>query len=456
MTANAQLSDGNLWLHFTRTSDWIGDTPSIPVLERGEGCYVWDSEGKRYFDGLSALFCAQIGYGRQELVDAATAQMQQLPFATNWSWAHQPAVDLAGKLAERFPGDLDHFFFVNSGSEAVESAMKLAIQYHRTRGEDRWKFISRNYAYHGTTFGALGLTGLPGLRKMFEPLRPGHFHAANTNEYRCKISQACPPCDLTCARSFEQIIQAEGPDQIAAIFVEPVQNAGGCFTPPEGYMEEVRAICDKYGILMVSDEVICAFGRLGYWTGAEKYGYQPDMITFAKGVTSAYQPLGGVAFRRHIGEVLAEDKTSMYLHGSTWGGHPVAAAVALANIEVFESDNILQNVRDNGDWFGQQLHDLYDKHEIIGDVRGTGYFWALELVKDRHNKVGFNDEEAERLLRGFLSARLMELGLICRADDRDEPVIQLSPPLIATQEELGEVVAILDQVLTEAAQKMEA
>jgi adenosylmethionine-8-amino-7-oxononanoate aminotransferase len=456
MTANAQLSDGNLWLHFTRTSDWIGDTPSIPVLERGEGCYVWDSDGKRYFDGLSALFCAQIGYGRQELVDAATKQMQQLPFATNWSWAHQPAVDLAGKLAERFPGDLDHFFFVNSGSEAVESAMKLAIQYHRTRGEDRWKFISRNYAYHGTTFGALGLTGLPGLRKMFEPLRPGHFHAANTNEYRCKISQACPPCDLTCARSFEQIVQAEGPDQIAAIFVEPVQNAGGCFTPPEGYMEEVRAICDKYGILMVSDEVICAFGRLGYWTGAEKYGYQPDMLTFAKGVTSAYQPLGGVAFRRHIGEVLSEDKTSMYLHGSTWGGHPVAAAVALANIEVFESEHILENVRENGDWFGEQLHGLYDRHEIVGDVRGTGYFWALELVKDRDNKIGFNDEETERLLRGFLSNRLMELGLICRADDRDEPVIQLSPPLIATKEELGDVIVILDQVLTEAAKKMEA
>jgi adenosylmethionine-8-amino-7-oxononanoate aminotransferase len=456
MTANAQLSDGNLWLHFTRTSDWIGDSPSVPVLERGEGCYVWDSDGKRYFDGLSALFCAQIGYGRQELVDAATTQMQQLPFATNWSWAHQPAVDLAGKLAERFPGDLDHFFFVNSGSEAVESAMKLAIQYHRMRGEDRWKFISRNYAYHGTTFGALGLTGLPGLRKMFEPLRPGHFHAANTNEYRCKTSQACPPCDLSCARSFEQIIQAEGPDQIAAIFVEPVQNAGGCFTPPEGYMEEVRAICDKYGILMVSDEVICAFGRLGYWTGAEKYGYQPDLITFAKGVTSAYQPLGGVAFRRHIGEVLAEDTTSMYLHGSTWGGHPVAAAVALANIEVFESEQILENVRANGDWFGEQLHGLYDRHEIVGDVRGTGYFWALELVKDRTNKIGFDDEEAERLLRGFLSNRLMELGLICRADDRDEPVIQLSPPLIATKDELGEVIAVLDQVLTEAAEKMEA
>ncbi|MCC5946857.1 MAG: aspartate aminotransferase family protein [Nitriliruptoraceae bacterium] len=450
----AQLGDGNLWLHFTRTSDWIGDSPSIPVLDRGEGCYVWDTDGKRYFDGLSALFCAQIGYGHQELIDAASEQMAKLPFATNWSWAHQPAVDLAGRLAELFPGDLDHFFFVNSGSEAVESAMKLAIQYHRTRGEDRWKFISRNYAYHGTTFGALGMTGLPGLRKMFEPLRPGHYHAPNTNEYRCKVSAACAPCDLTCARSFEQIIEAEGPDQIAAIFVEPVQNAGGCFTPPDGYMEEVRAICDKYGILMVSDEVICAFGRLGTWTGAEKYGYLPDILTFAKGVTSAYQPLGGLGFRSHIAEVLQQDTGSMYLHGSTWGGHPVAAAVALANLDLFEKHGVLENVQANGDWFGEQLWALYDKHHIVGDVRGTGYFWAMELVKDRDHKIQFDDDETERLLRGFLSNRLMELGLICRADDRDEPVIQLSPPLVSTREQLTEVIQILDTVLGEATVKM--
>jgi adenosylmethionine-8-amino-7-oxononanoate aminotransferase len=452
----AKLTDGNLWLHFTRTSDWIGDTPSIPTIDRGEGCYVWDTDGKRYLDGLSALFCAQIGYGRQELVDAAAEQMRKLPFATNWAWAHQPSIDLAGKLAELFPGDLDHFFFVNSGSEAVESAMKLAIQYHRMRGEDRWKFISRNYAYHGTTFGALGMTGLAGLRKMFEPLRPGHFHAANTNQYRCMSSQACGPCDLSCARSIEQIVVAEGPDQIAAIFVEPVQNAGGCFTPPPGYLEEVRRICDEYGILMVSDEVICAFGRLGTWTGAERYGYLPDILTFAKGVTSAYQPLGGLGFRGHIKEVLAEDTTSMFLHGSTWGGHPVAAAVALANIEVMEKEGILENVQANGPWFGEQLWGLYEKHEIVGDVRGTGYFWAIELVKDREHKVMFDDAETEKLLRGFLSNRLMELGLICRADDRDEPVIQLSPPLIADREVLGEIIATLDQVLGEATAKMEA
>ena len=450
----AQLGDGNLWLHFTRTADWLGDAPSVPVLVEGERCEVVDSDGKRYFDALSALYCAQLGYGRQELVDAATTQLEQLPFATNWSWAHQPAIDLAAALAERFPGDLDHFFFVNSGSEAVESAMKLAIQYHRSRGEERWKFISRSYAYHGTTLGALGLTGLPGLRKPFEPLRPGHFHAPNTNQYRCAASATCPPCDLACARSIEHIVEAEGPDQIAAIVVEPVQNAGGSITPPPGYLDEVRRICDEYGILMVSDEVICAFGRLGTWTGAEAYGFLPDILTFAKGVTSAYLPMGGLGFRRHIADQLGREPTSMYLHGSTWGGHPAAAAVALANIEVFESERILEHVEANGPWFGEQLWELYERHPLVGDVRGAGYFWALELVKDRESKVGFDAQESEQLLRGFVSPRLLELGLICRADDRDQPVIQLSPPLIATREELTRVFTILDRVLTEAAEQL--
>ena len=450
----ARLGDGNLWLHFTRTADWMGDDPSVPVLVGGERCEVVDSDGKRYFDGLSALYCAQLGYGRQELVDAATAQLEKLPFATNWSWAHQPAIDLAAALAERFPGDLDHFFFVNSGSEAVESAMKLAIQYHRARGEERWKFISRSRAYHGTSLGALGLTGLPGLRKPFEPLRPGHFHAPNTNQYRCASSTACPPCDLACARSIEHIVHAEGPDQIAAIFVEPVQNAGGSITPPPGYLDEVRRICDEHGILMVSDEVICAFGRLGTWTGAEAYGYLPDILTFAKGVTSAYLPMGGLGFRSHVAEQLGREPTSMYLHGSTWGGHPAAAAVALANLEVFESEQILEHVQANGPWLGEQLWELHRRHPVVGDVRGTGYFWALELVRDRESKLGFDAEASEQLLRGFVSPRLLELGLICRADDRDQPVIQISPPLIATRDELSGVVAILDQVLTETADRI--
>ena len=443
----ASLSDGHLWLHFTRTADWLGDDPSVPVLERGEGCYVWDTDGKRYLDGLSALFCLQVGYGRPEMAEAAAAQMRTLPFATNWATAHQPAIDLAGALAERFPAELPHFFFVNSGSEAVEAALKLARQYHHGIGEtSRHKIISRNYAYHGTTMGALGVTGLEGLAEPFKPLLPSHIHVANTNAYR---PQADDP-----AQAIEDAIIEAGPETVSAVFLEPVQNAGGCFTPPPGYFQRVREICDRYGVLLVSDEVICAFGRLGYWTGAEAYDFTPDIITFAKGVTSAYAPLGGMAFSAKLGEAMQAERTSMFLHGSTWGGHPVACAVALANLGVFESEDLLGNVQRNGSWLGAQLQELYDRHEIVGDVRGTGYFWALELVADREHKVQFTGEQSEDLLRGFLSRRLLELGLICRADDRDEPVIQISPPLIADREVLGELVDILDQVLGEAQKRV--
>jgi adenosylmethionine-8-amino-7-oxononanoate aminotransferase len=445
----AKLADGHLWLHFTRTADWLGEHPTVPVLDRGEGCYLWDQEGKRYLDGLSALFCCQIGYGRQELADAAAEQMARLPFATNWGYAHQPALDLAEAIAARFPGDLDHVFFVNSGSEAVESAVKLAQQFHQLNGEpERIKVISRNYAYHGTTMGALGVTGLEGLRTPFEPLRPVHLYAPNTNAYR--------PQHPDPAGAIEELILEAGPETVSVVILEPVQNAGGCFTPPDGYFQRVREICDRHGVLLVCDEVITGFGRLGTWTGSERYGVVPDILTFAKGVTSAYAPLGGMAFTDRIAAALQQEPTTMFLHGATWGGHPVACAVALANLQVIESDDLLGNVQRNGEWFGEQLRGLAERHHIVGDVRGTGYFWAMELVKDREHKVMFDDEESERLLRGFLSTRLLELGLLCRADDRDEPVIQLSPPLIATREELGEIVGILDQVLGEATKRMEA
>jgi adenosylmethionine-8-amino-7-oxononanoate aminotransferase len=441
--STAQLSDGNLWLHFTRTADWLGDHPTVPILDHGEGCYVWDTTGKRYLDGLSALFCLQVGYGREEMVEAAATQMRKLPFSTNWSYANQPSIDLAAELAARFPGDLDHLFFVNSGSEAVESAVKLAQQYHRLNGEpSRVKVISRMYAYHGTTLGALGVTGLAGLREPFEPLRPVHLYAPNTNAYRPQHDDP--------AQAIEDLILEAGPENVSLVIAEPVQNAGGCFTPPADYWPRLREICDRHGVLLACDEVITAFGRLGTWTGAERYGVVPDILTFAKGVTSAYAPLGGLAFRRHIATALQAEKGTMFVHGATWGGHPVSCAVALANLGVFESEDVLGNVQRNEAWFEAQLRELYDRHDIVGDVRGTGYFWALELVKDREHKVMFDDAESEELLRGFLSARMLELGLICRADDRDEPVIQLSPPLVADRAVLGELVDIVDQVLTEA------
>lgn len=443
------LTDGHLWLHFTRTADWMGPDPSIPVIDHGAGCYVWDVAGTRYLDGLSALFCVQVGYGREEMVEAAATQMRRLPFATNWATAHQPAIDLAAALAARFPGDLNHAFFVNSGSEAVESALKLARQYHAARGEhQRHKTISRHYAYHGTTLGALGVTGLEDLSRPFEPLAPGHVHVPNTNAYRPQTDDP--------AGAIEQAILDAGPETVSAVFLEPVQNAGGCFTPPDGYFARVRDICDRHGVLLVSDEVICAFGRLGTWTGAERYGYLPDIVTFAKGVTSGYAPLGGMVFRSEVARALNKEPTDMFVHGSTWGGHPVAAAVALANIGVLESDDVLGNVGRNEAWLGEQLAGLRDRHEIVGDVRGTGYFWALELVYDREHRTPFDERQSEELLRGLVSRRTLELGLICRADDRDEPVIQISPPLVADRTVLGELVDVLDRVLGEAHAHMHA
>jgi adenosylmethionine-8-amino-7-oxononanoate aminotransferase len=331
----------------------------------------------------------------------------------------------------------------------VESAIKLAQQYHRINGDDqRVKVVSRKFAYHGTTLGALGVTGLPGLSDPFQPLRPVHLHAPNTNAYRPEVDDP--------AAAMEELILEAGPETVSVVIAEPVQNAGGSFTPPDGYWQELRAICDRHGILLVADEVITAFGRLGYWTGSEKYGVVPDMITFAKGVTSAYAPLGGVAFGDRFVEPLSREQESMFLHGATWGGHPVATAVGIANIDVFEKEDLLGNVLANEQWLGDELRRLQAEHEMVGDVRGTGYFWALELVADRDKHVQFTDEQSERLLRGFLSRRLLELGLICRADDRDEPVIQVSPPLVADREVLGELVGILDQVLGEARKRMQS
>ncbi|MGZ4682184.1 MAG: aminotransferase class III-fold pyridoxal phosphate-dependent enzyme, partial [Acidimicrobiales bacterium] len=301
------LAAAHLWGHFsplapgTRDPRRPGDRATgragdeIEIIERGEGCYVWDQHGKRYLDGLSGLFTVQVGHGRAELADAAGKQAAQLAYFPIWTYAHPPAIELAAKLAELAPGDLNRAFFTTGGSEAVESAWKLARQYFRAIGQPgRYKVISRDIAYHGTSMGALAITGIPALRAPFEPLVPGAFHVANTNRYRCDLCAHAPACTLSCADDIERTILQEGPDSVAAVFLEPVQNAGGCFTPPEGYFARVREICDRYGVLLISDEVICAFGRLGTWFGCERIGYQPDMITMAKGLTSGYAPLGGV------------------------------------------------------------------------------------------------------------------------------------------------------------------
>jgi len=439
----------NLWLHFTRMSAYAG--VDVPMIVRGSGQYVFDQHGKRYLDGLSGLFVSQIGHGRAEVAEAGARQGTELAYFPLWSYAHPCAIELAERLAHLAPGPLNRVFFTTSGSEAVESAWKLAKQYFKAIGEpSRYKVLSREIAYHGTSMGALAITGLPDIKAPFEPLPPGGVRVPNTNFYRAPEFVAD---DLTefgkwAADEIERAILREGPESVAAVFVEPVQNSGGCFPPPPGYFARVREICDRYGVLLVSDEVICAFGRLGYYFGSERYGYQPDIIAFAKGVTSGYAPLGGMIVSDRLMEPFIEGHAT-FLHGITFAGHPVSAAVALANLDVFEKEDLLSNVRANEGAFRATLEKLNDL-PIVGDVRGDGYFYGIELVKDKVTRQTFTDHESERLLRGFLSHELFDAGLICRADDRGDPVIQLAPPLTCTQEHFDEIEQILRSVLTDA------
>jgi adenosylmethionine-8-amino-7-oxononanoate aminotransferase len=437
----------HLWMHFTRMGAY--EDQEIPIIVRGEGPYVYDEHGKRYLDGLSALFCVNIGHGRADIAQAGADQAKELGFFTNWSYAHPRAIELAARIASLAPGDLNRVFFTSGGSEAVESALKLARQYHKLRGKQhKTKVIAREIAYHGTSLGALSATGIDGLKDVFQPVTPGGCHVPNTNLYR--LPEGVQPEDL--AETVAERIEREGPDTVSAVIMEPVQNAGGCFTPPEGYFQRIREICDEYDVLLISDEVICSWGRLGEWFGAQRYDYQPDMITTAKGLTSAYAPMGAVIVSDRVAEPFNEG-TNSFIHGFTFGGHPICAAVAMANLDALENEGILENVREQEPHLRAMLDSLRDL-PIVGDVRGAGFFQAIELVKDKDTKESFDDEEAETLLRGFLSGELYRQGLICRADDRGDPVIQVSPPLICGPQQWQEMEAILRSVLTEASRRM--
>jgi adenosylmethionine-8-amino-7-oxononanoate aminotransferase len=471
----------HLWLHFTRMGGYRDG--EVPIIVRGEGCYLEDAHGKRYLDALAGLFAVQIGYSYgDEIGEAAAAQMRELPFYTNWSYAHPRAIELAAEVAKLAPGDLNRVFFVSGGSEAVEAAWKLARQYYSARGEHRavtasipshphapghdfdaeraaklvgerrWKAVSRHVAYHGTTMGALSINGIPALRAPFEPLVPEVLHVRNTNRYHRPPDETEEQFTRFLLDDLEQTIEATGPDTVAMVLMEPVQNAGGAFTPPEGYWRGVREICDRYEILLCADEVITGFGRLGTWFGSERYDIRPDLVTCAKGLSSAYASIGAVIATDKVMEPFLEGER-MYSHGMTFGGHPVQAAIALKNLEIMRREKIVEHVAEEQGWVRDKLAELLEL-PIVGDLRGTGFFYALELVKDKETRTTFSDEECERLLRGFLTPRMFEAGLICRADDRGDPVIQISPPLIAGHAEIEELVGILGDVLAEAWQRI--
>lgn len=443
----------HLLMHFTRNGAYGPGGKPLLVLERGEGPYVFDTEGRRYFDGLSSLFCAQIGYSYgEEMAAVAGRQLTTLGFNTNWATAHPPAIELAEAIAERAPGDLNRVFFTNGGSESVEAVWKIVRQHYVGRGEpQRTKAIARGIAYHGVTLGALSFTGVESMKEPFGEAPIPVVRVANTNAYR--DPDADDPA-ARCARlldEMERTILDAGPETVAMIIAEPVQNAGGCLVPPDGYWAGLRELADRYGIALVADEVITGFGRIGEWFAAPRYGATPDVITVAKGITSAYAPMGAAIVSDRIAEPLYEDGR-MLLHGITFGGHPVAAAIALHNIEVFEREGVLENVRAREGHLGERLGELRERLPIVGDVRGAGFFWALELVRDAEGGR-FGAQEREAMLRGFLPGRLLEEGLIARPDDRGDAVLHLAPPLVCGPEELDEMVAKAEAVLADASER---
>lgn len=439
----------HLWMHFTRLGDYADS--EVPVIVRGEGPWVWDANGKRYLDGLSGLFVVQAGYGRRELVEAGAKQAADLAYFPLWSYGHPAGIELAERLSELAPGDVNRVFFTTGGSEAVETAWKLARQYFKAIGQPgRTKAISRRTSYHGVSMGALSITGYEAIKTPFEPLVPGTSTVPNTEFYHAPVhGDDAVAFGLWAADQIAERIEAEGPETVAAVFLEPVQNAGGCLLPPPGYFRRVRQICDRYGVLLVSDEVICGFGRLGYWFGAQRYGFQPDMITLAKGMSSGYSPIGALLAHDRLVEPFLHGRAS-FAHGITFGGHPVSAAVALANIGLFEKEGILGHVRAHEAAFRAALAPLLDI-PIVGDLRGDGYFYALELVKDKATRQTFSAEETEDLLHGFLAPALFEAGLICRTDDRGHPAVQLAPPLVCGQEHFDLMSQVLQDVLAKAA-----
>jgi adenosylmethionine-8-amino-7-oxononanoate aminotransferase len=446
------LAKQHLMLHFTDMAALVSEGTTI--IDRGEGCFVFDTDGRRYIDGLSGLYCVNLGHSHgEEIAAAASEQMARLSFSSNWTVAHPPAIELATKLADLAPGSLERVFFTSGGAESVESAWKMAVQFHRANGEpERRKVIARQDAYHGVTMGALAMTGLEECRVPFEPFGVPAVHVANTNAYRHPEGADEARMRDALLAEVEATIEREGAGTIAMMIAEPVQNAGGCLVPPAGYWQGLRDLCDRHGILLVSDEVICAFGRIGTWFGAQRLGYEPDMITFAKGLTGAHFPMGGVLISERVAAPFVEGR-EMYLHGITFGGHPVGSAVALASIEIFERENVLDNVMANEPLLHDLLNGLRDI-PIVGDVRGTGHFWAIELVRDQETRETFEGPAAEWLLKDVLSAELWGRGLVCRLDDRTEPIVQIAPPLVADHGTLEEIAQILREGLTVAAERM--
>lgn len=427
---------------------------NVLVIERGEGPYIYDSAGRKYIDGLSSLYCAQLGYSYgDEFAGAAEKQLRQLPYSALWSGsAHPVAMELADRIAELAPDGIEYSFFTSGGAESVESAWKLARQYHVLGGQQqRTKVISRRESYHGLTIGALAFTEDSGLKDMFGAPAIDVLHVANTNRFRMTGMDDDATFSAHLLEELERAILAAGPDTIAMLIAEPVQNRGGCITPPAGYWPGLRRLADRYGFLLVADEVITGFGRLGEWFGGERYGARPDIVTVAKGLTAAYAPMGATLVGERVAQRLSEPGVVLN-HGFTFSGHPLSAAIALRSIDIIERDGILDNVRRHIDHLAHRLASLTTL-PIVGDVRGDGFFYALELVPGDDSSE-FTPRQREELIGGLIPRRLRERGLIARVYNRERPVVQIAPPLISDRALLDRIVDIIGDTLTEASDRL--
>ncbi|WP_326686657.1 aminotransferase class III-fold pyridoxal phosphate-dependent enzyme [Streptomyces sp. NBC_01795] len=444
----------HLLLNMTPNGSLGHDGENLFVVRRGEGPYVDDADGRRYIDGLSGLYCCQLGYSyAPEFAEAADKQLRELCFSPLWSAsAHPTAIQLADRLSRIAPVDVEHTFFCGGGAEAVETAWKIARRYHALRGEaGRTKAISRHGAYHGLTIGALSLTDDAGLR---EPYGPGAIETrfvSNTNRFGLAPEAPGSMDDATFTSrlltELETAILAEGPETIAMLIAEPVQNRGGCITPPDGYWQGLRALADRYGFLLVVDEVITAFGRLGEWFGGDRYAVRPDIVTVAKGITAGYAPMGATLVSNRVVEVINQPGAVLN-HGYTFAGHPLSAAIALRSLEIMERDRILENVRGLQGHLAKRMASLADL-PIVGDVRGAGFFYACELVGDLDGG-GFSDTARAALVADLIPRRLREAGLLARVYNRAAPLVQIAPPLTSDRGLLDRIADILADTLDEA------
>lgn len=420
--------DKKHFLHPTSSIQQQQEDGPAKIFTKGDGIYLYDINGNKFIDGLSCLWNVNVGHGRKELAQAAKEQMETLGFSSTFgTFSHEPVIQLATKLAERAPGDLNTVFFTSGGSESNDSAFKMVRNYWKLEGKPtKTKIVSRRTSYHGVAMGATSATGLKPFRDFTTSLAPDFHYVESTPE------------------AFRAFIEAEGADTIAAFISEPVQGTGGVHPAPENYFQEIRKICNEYDILFIADEVITGFGRTGMYFGMERYGVVPDLMSIAKGITSGYVPLGGVILSDKIMETFKEKTDGLFMHGYTYSGHPTSCAVALENLEIIEKEGLVENARNMGAYMLEGFKRLQADHNIIGEVRAIGLMGAIEIVQNKETNERFPEPLAPTLV-----SKATDRGLICRGVIYEgADTLIFAPPLIITKEEIDDMINILDETFS--------